>query len=49
MVSALKVEYKPKITLITQINAHAAGLFFLMKTAESSFKSVKIFEICGKM
>ena len=49
MVNALKDEYKPRITLITQISTHAAGLFFVMKSAESSFKSVQICEICGKM
>ena len=49
MVNALKDEYKPRITLITQISTHAAGLFFNMKFAESSYKSVQVCEICGKM
>ena len=49
MVNALKDEYKPQITLITQIFKHAVGPFFVNKTAESSFKSVQICEICSKM
>ena len=49
MVNALKDEYKPQITLITQIIKHAAGLFFVMKTAESSFESVQICAIFGKI
>ena len=49
MVSALMDEYKPQITLITQTSMHTAGLFFVVKTAESSFKPVQICEICGKI
>ena len=49
MVNALKEEYKPQITQIAQIITHTAGLFFAMKTAESSFKFVQICAICGKI
>lgn len=49
MANALKEQYKPKITQIAQIITHTAGLFFVMKTAESSFKSVQICAICGKI
>jgi len=49
MVNAMKDEFKLQNMLITQIIIRALGLFFVLKTAKSNFKSLQPVKSVAKM